>query len=194
MKKYQLVTVTSPSIEFECMGEVIPSTVIEDTKKTPNFAEPVLEKRILVSLMCQLQLMDLKNYDFVLLVCILLMFLFHLDLSDSVCLSVCFSVYPYTCQSVNSSLSSQWLYRPPSHKHVSMQCSTIHILPVVIFRMEDFRRKSLSCNVAVQNNTVHVPKKTTPQTFCFYRFTRSFVLDCFASAVSSHHVRTNFLK
>lgn len=47
MKKYQLVKVTSPSIEFECMGEVIPSTVIEDTKKTPNFAEPVLERRIL---------------------------------------------------------------------------------------------------------------------------------------------------
>lgn len=101
MKKYQLVTVTSPSIEFECMGEVIPSTVIEDTKKTPNFAEPVLERRILVSRLCILQLMDL------LLVCILFMILSHLDLSDSVCLSVCLSVYLYTCQSVNSSLSSQ---------------------------------------------------------------------------------------
>ena len=67
MKKYQLVKVTSPSIEFECMGEVIPSTVIEDTKKTPNFAEPVLERRILVSLMCRLQLMDVENYNFVLL-------------------------------------------------------------------------------------------------------------------------------
>lgn len=71
MKKYQLVTVTSPSIEFECMGDIIPSTVIEDTKKTPNFAEPVLERRILVSPMCQLQLMDLENYNFILLVCIL---------------------------------------------------------------------------------------------------------------------------
>ncbi|KAL9983681.1 hypothetical protein ACROYT_G005897 [Oculina patagonica] len=47
MKKYQLAKVTSPSIEFECMGTVIPSPVIEDTKKTPNFAEPVLERRIL---------------------------------------------------------------------------------------------------------------------------------------------------
>lgn len=72
MKKYQLVKVTSPSIEFECMGEVIPSTVIEDTKKTPNFAEPVLERRILVSLMRQLQLMHVENYSFVLLFLFLL--------------------------------------------------------------------------------------------------------------------------
>lgn len=81
MKKYQLVKVTSPSIEFECMGEVIPSTVIEDTKKTPNFAEPVLERRILVSLMCQLQFVDLENYRFIVLL-LLLWFvrLFRLDL------------------------------------------------------------------------------------------------------------------
>lgn len=81
MKKYQLVKVTSPSIEFECMGEVIPSTVIEDTKKTPNFAEPVLERRILVSLMCQLQFVDLENYRFLVLL-LLLWFvrLFRLDL------------------------------------------------------------------------------------------------------------------
>ena len=48
MKKFQLAKVTSPSIEFECMGTVIPSPVIEDTKKTPNFAEPILERKILV--------------------------------------------------------------------------------------------------------------------------------------------------
>ena len=178
MKKYQLVTVTSPSIEFECMGDIIPSTVIEDTKKTPNFAEPVLERRILVSLMCQLQLMDLENYNFILLVCILFMFLFHLDLADSVCLSVCLSVYLYTFQSVNSSLSSQRLYRSQSHEHVSMQCSTIHILPVVIFRMKDSRRKSMSVQIfwlllGVQNNThtQHVPpKKDHPTNLLFLSF------------------------
>ena len=82
MKKYQMVKVTSPSVEFECMGEVIPSTVIENTKKTPNFAEPLLERRILVSLVCQLQLMDVENYSFVCL---------------SVCLSVCMYVCMYVC-------------------------------------------------------------------------------------------------
>ena len=49
MKKFQLAKVTSPSIEFECMGTVIPSKTIENTSKTPNFAEPVLERKILVS-------------------------------------------------------------------------------------------------------------------------------------------------
>ena len=80
MKKYQLVKVTSPSIEFECMGEVIPSTVIEDTKKTPNFAEPVLERRILVSLISQLLLMIVENYSFVLLFLLLFVRLFRLHL------------------------------------------------------------------------------------------------------------------
>lgn len=49
MKKFQLAKVTSPSIEFECMGTIIPSKTIENTKKTPNFAEPILERKILVS-------------------------------------------------------------------------------------------------------------------------------------------------
>lgn len=48
MKKFQMVKVTSPVIEFECMGAVIPSQTIENTKKTPNFAEPILERKILV--------------------------------------------------------------------------------------------------------------------------------------------------
>lgn len=47
MKKFQLAKVTSPSIEFECMGTIIPSKTIQNTKKTPNFAEPVLERKIL---------------------------------------------------------------------------------------------------------------------------------------------------
>lgn len=47
MKKFQMVKVTSPVIEFECMGAIIPSQTIENTKKTPNFAEPILERKIL---------------------------------------------------------------------------------------------------------------------------------------------------
>ena len=50
MKKFQLAKVTSPSIEFECMGTIIPSQTIKNTNKTPNFAEPVLERKIMVSL------------------------------------------------------------------------------------------------------------------------------------------------
>ena len=113
MKKYQLVKVTSPSIEFECMGEVIPSTVIEDTKKTPNFAEPVLERRILVSLMRQLQLVGFENYSFILLMLLLLLLLLlcvcafvqsaSAGLTQVVCLSlclVCLFIYRFTCLSV----------------------------------------------------------------------------------------------
>ena len=48
MKKFQMVKVTSPVIEFECMGAIIPSQTIENTRKTPNFAEPILERKILV--------------------------------------------------------------------------------------------------------------------------------------------------
>lgn len=50
MKKFQLAKVTSPSIEFECMGTIIPSKTIQNTRKTPNFAEPILERKIMVSL------------------------------------------------------------------------------------------------------------------------------------------------
>ena len=53
MKKFQLTKVTSPSIEFECMGAVIESPVLENTKKMPNFEEPVLERKILVSFLHQ---------------------------------------------------------------------------------------------------------------------------------------------
>ena len=49
MQKFQMIKVTSPSIEFECMGAIIPSQTIESTNKTPNFAEPILERKILVS-------------------------------------------------------------------------------------------------------------------------------------------------
>ena len=41
MKRFQLTNVTSPSIEFECGGEVINSTVIKNTQKNPNFDQPL---------------------------------------------------------------------------------------------------------------------------------------------------------
>ena len=41
MKKYQLATVSSPSIEFEVGGHIIESTVITNTAKNPNFDEPL---------------------------------------------------------------------------------------------------------------------------------------------------------
>jgi len=48
MKKFELTSVTSPSIEFECAGEVVQSDVIKDTKKNPNFEKPVLTRMIAV--------------------------------------------------------------------------------------------------------------------------------------------------
>lgn len=47
MKKFQFAKVTSPSIEFECMGTVVTSETIENTNKTPNFAQPLLERKIM---------------------------------------------------------------------------------------------------------------------------------------------------
>ncbi|XP_028412829.1 myoferlin-like isoform X1 [Dendronephthya gigantea] len=41
MKKYQLATVSSPSIEFEVGGHIIESTVIMNTAKNPNFDDPL---------------------------------------------------------------------------------------------------------------------------------------------------------
>ncbi|KAL9983693.1 hypothetical protein ACROYT_G005909 [Oculina patagonica] len=46
MKKFELTSVTSPSIEFECAGGVVQSDVIKDTKKNPNFEKPVLTRMI----------------------------------------------------------------------------------------------------------------------------------------------------
>ena len=42
MKKFQLAGVTSPSIEFEIGGKIIESKVIKNTKKNPNFDQPLL--------------------------------------------------------------------------------------------------------------------------------------------------------
>ena len=50
MKKFQLTSVTSPSIEFECAGEMVQSEVIKDTRKNPNFENPVLSRMIVVTI------------------------------------------------------------------------------------------------------------------------------------------------
>ena len=42
MQKFQLASVTSPSVELEVGGHVIQSKVIRNTKKNPNFDEPLL--------------------------------------------------------------------------------------------------------------------------------------------------------
>ena len=42
MRKFQLSSVTSPSIEFEVSGNVVESTMIKNTKRNPNFTEPIL--------------------------------------------------------------------------------------------------------------------------------------------------------
>jgi len=42
MKKYQLLSITSPSIEFEIGGVIAQSSIIKNTKKNPNFSEALL--------------------------------------------------------------------------------------------------------------------------------------------------------
>ena len=41
MKKYQLTSVTSPSIDFEIGDQKITSTVIKNLKRNPNFDQPL---------------------------------------------------------------------------------------------------------------------------------------------------------
>ena len=42
MRKFQLASVTSPSVEMEVGGHIIHSKVIKNTNKNPNFDEPTL--------------------------------------------------------------------------------------------------------------------------------------------------------
>ena len=42
MQKFQLASVTSPSVEFEVGGQIVQSKVIKNTNKNPNFDEPLL--------------------------------------------------------------------------------------------------------------------------------------------------------
>ena len=42
MKKFQLASVTSPSIEMEVGGKIVKSKVIRNTNRNPNFEDPLL--------------------------------------------------------------------------------------------------------------------------------------------------------
>lgn len=42
MKKYQLLSITSPSVEFEIGEAVAQSPIIKNTRKNPNFSEALL--------------------------------------------------------------------------------------------------------------------------------------------------------
>ena len=42
MKRFQLLQVTSPLVEFECGGVAVKSKPIKNTKVNPNFPDPVL--------------------------------------------------------------------------------------------------------------------------------------------------------
>ena len=64
MKRFQLASVSSPSIEFECGGHVIHSTVIKNTQKNPNFDQPLFFFDV-VSLFCYY---EVSQYSVVLLI------------------------------------------------------------------------------------------------------------------------------
>lgn len=42
MKRFQLLQVTSPLVEFECGGKTVRSEPIKDANNNPNFTNPVL--------------------------------------------------------------------------------------------------------------------------------------------------------
>ena len=67
------------------MGSVIESPVLENTKKMPNFDEPVLERKILVSLLHQWQSG-----------CLYVSLSLFLSVSLSLCLSVSFRIHFHT--------------------------------------------------------------------------------------------------
>jgi hypothetical protein len=48
MKRFRLLQVTSPLVELECGGNVIKTKHIADTKKNPNFPEPVVSMDVLL--------------------------------------------------------------------------------------------------------------------------------------------------
>lgn len=68
MKKFELTSVTSPSIEFECAGGVVQSDVIKDTKKNPNFEKPVLTRMIVVIMLVFIAFLAVDCYVKILLV------------------------------------------------------------------------------------------------------------------------------
>lgn len=42
MKRFRLLQVTSPLVELECGGNIVKTKHIQDTKKNPNFPDPVI--------------------------------------------------------------------------------------------------------------------------------------------------------
>ena len=42
MKRYQLLSVTSPLVEVECGGTVVRTQPIKDASKDPNFPDPII--------------------------------------------------------------------------------------------------------------------------------------------------------
>ncbi|EDO27912.1 predicted protein, partial [Nematostella vectensis] len=48
MKKYQLASIKSPSVQFEIGGEIIQSDILTDAKKFPNFGRPILPRKIII--------------------------------------------------------------------------------------------------------------------------------------------------
>ena len=42
MKRFRLLQVTSPLVELECGGNIVKTKHIKDTKKNPNFPDPVI--------------------------------------------------------------------------------------------------------------------------------------------------------
>lgn len=50
MKRFELTSVTSPSIEFECGDVMVSSGIIQNTNKNPNFDTPLLPRMILVGI------------------------------------------------------------------------------------------------------------------------------------------------
>ena len=61
MKKYELTSVSSPMVEFECNGHLCVSEAIKNTKKNPNFSNPILPRMIVVSKTCSS--VDLVNHS-----------------------------------------------------------------------------------------------------------------------------------
>ena len=53
MKRFRLLQVTSPLVELECGGNVIKTKPIQNTKKNPNFPEPVISMDVVRKILVQ---------------------------------------------------------------------------------------------------------------------------------------------
>ena len=50
MKRYQLLSVTSPLVEIECGGTVVRTQPIKDASKDPNFPDPIISFDVVTKL------------------------------------------------------------------------------------------------------------------------------------------------